>query len=103
MHRLNTGNKIVAIDWARKIYVYCRRQNKTSRNKLHFALLVLFIILRIGGFVTSVDKLLRHIIQCFQDNLPLILGTGQKLSHEMLYLLFLFRSVRIKQLISRNA
>ena len=34
---------------------------------------------------------------------PLILGTGQKLSHEMLYLLFLFRSVRIKQLISRNA
>lgn len=62
MHRLNTGNKIVAIDWARKIYVYCRRQNKTSRNKLHFALLVLFIILRIGGFVTSADKLLRHTI-----------------------------------------
>ena len=63
MHRLNTGNKIVAIDWARKNYVYCRRQNKTSRNKLHFALLVLFIILWIGGFVTSADKLLRHIIQ----------------------------------------
>ena len=103
MHRLNTGNKIVAIDWARKNYVYCRRQNKTSRNKLHFALLVLFIILWIGGFVTSADKLLRHIIQCFQDNLPLILGTGQKLSHEMLYLLVRYRTVRIKQLISRNA
>ena len=78
-------------------------EEKSFWAKCNLFLLVLFIILRIGGFVTSADKLLRYTIQCFQDNLPLILGTGQKLSHEMLYLLFLFRSVRIKQLISRNA